>query len=86
MVPCVCSYFESCCIVLEILCRYAFLVFVLRVVLGGILPCFSLMLFICLLGVLIVFERFSWGCIWQHSPLDREEVAMLGERALVVPQ
>ena len=24
------------------------------------------------------FEGFSWGCIWHYSPLDREEVAMLG--------
>ena len=33
-----------------------------------------------------LFEGFSWGCVWHYSPLDREEVAMFGGRALVGPQ
>ena len=70
---------------LETLCSFAFLV----VCWGWIWEGFYLVFFdviICLLGVLIVLRDFHGDVFWQHSPLDREEVAMLGERALIGPQ
>ena len=46
------------------------------------------MLFLMLSFVILMncFEGISWGCVWHYSPLDREEVAMVGGRALVGPQ
>ena len=53
---------------------------------------FDLEGFLCLFLMLLLFilmnffEGISWGLFWHYSPLDREEVAMYGGRALVGPQ
>ena len=38
------------------------------------------------LHVLLDFRKDFCGLFWHYSPLDREEVAMYGGRALVGPQ
>ena len=43
--------------------------------LEGFCVCFLMLSFVILMNC---FEGFSWGCVWHYSPLDREEVAMLG--------
>ena len=57
--------------------------FCVGVDLGGILTCFDV---ISMLALMFCFEGLSWGLFWHHSPVDREEVAMYGRRALVGPQ
>ena len=75
----------SCCFMLiSYLCFCVVLVYfdACWVCLGGIAKCFLE----CFHSYFACFWKGFCGLFWHYSPLDREEVAMYGGRALVGPQ